>query len=173
MILNKKNKILIFGFLFGIFLCYQLAIKKTMIYYNDYKSKYLLISDSGLKQESLKDLNKKELELDTLISMNNLSNRDSFQNDLLKQLSFYAISNDLRIIDFKEPHVINSSGLITTNYFFTLEGSFNGSVKLLNNIENNFNLGIIKHISFLKKKDFKTDTDKLFVEVILQKSNNF
>ena len=112
----------------------------------------------------------KEKQLDILLSRYNITTSESFQNDLLKQLTAYGDSYHLKIIDFKEPHNITTKGLTTTCYVFSLEGSFNGCLALLNKMENNPTLGRIKHLNFAKKRNYKTNADQLFVEVIMQKN---
>ena len=65
---------------------------------------------------------------------------------------------------------ITEKDFTTTSYIFSLEGSFNGCLALLNKMENNATLGSIKHLNFTKKRNFKTNADQLFVEVIMQKN---
>jgi hypothetical protein len=78
----------------------------------------------------------------------------------------------LKVIDFKEPHIIASKGLTTTSYIFSLEGSFNGCLALINKIENNVTLGSIKHIDFIKTRDYKSNRDLLSMEVVLVRSRD-
>ena len=84
----------------------------------------------------------------------------------------YAISSakyNLKVIDFKEPHTIIEKNTTTSSYIFSLQGSFNGSIALLNKLENNPALGTIKHINFNKKRNYKSNIDELSVEVVLEK----
>lgn len=129
-----------------------------------------MITDASSSPKLAYQLRQKEKQLDLLLSRYNITASESFQNDLLKQLNTYSDSYHLKIIDFKEPHVIAEKGFVTTSYIFSLEGSFNGCLALLNKIENNPALGSIKHLNFTKKKNYKTSVDQLFVEVILQKN---
>ena len=43
--LNRKNKVLILGIVLSLYLSYSLAIKKTIVYYKEYKSNNELISN--------------------------------------------------------------------------------------------------------------------------------
>ena len=168
--LNRKNKLLILSFLLALIICYALAISNTIVSYDSYKSKIGLISENNDSPKVIHQLLLKERELDLLLSHYNISDSESFQNDLLKQLNIYSKRYDLKIIDFQEPHVIAEKGYVATSYIFSLEGSFNGCLALLNKIENNPTLGSIKHLNFVKKRNFKTNMDQLFVEVIMQKN---
>ncbi|MFE3872482.1 hypothetical protein ACFX5F_14745 [Flavobacterium sp. ZS1P70] len=129
-----------------------------------------MITDNTSSPKLGHQLSQKEKELDLLLSRYNITASESFQNDLLKQLNTYSDSFKLKIIDFKEPHVISEKGFVSTSYIFSLEGSFNGCLALLNKIEHNPSLGSIKHLNFTKKRNNKTNADQLYVEVILQKN---
>ena len=99
-------------------------------------------------------------------------NEESFQNELLKQLTNLSIRNNLKITNFKEPHISIDNKVQISSYVFSLEGSFNGILLSINSIENNPSLGSVKHISFIKKKDYKKNADYLVAEVILQRTNS-
>jgi hypothetical protein len=168
--LNRRNKLLLLGFLVGLYICYSFAISNTITYYKEYHSKNEMITDNISSPKLAHQLHQKEKQLDQMLSHYSITASESFQNDLLKQLNTYSDSYHLKIIDFKEPHVISEKGFTTTSYIFSLEGSFNGCLALLNKIENNPTLGSIKHLNFTKKKNYKTNADQLSVEVILQKN---
>lgn len=166
--LNKKNKGLVAGFVLILYICYSFAISNTIQYYKQYKEKEKQIADDSNMPNLVVQLLQKEKQLDQVLSQHEINVSDSFQNDLLKQLSSYSNQYHLKITDFQEPHNISQKGFNTTSYIFTLEGSFNGCLALLNQIENNPKLGAIKHLNFTRKKNYKTNTDQLFVEVIMQ-----
>ncbi len=168
--LNRKNKLLLFGFLIALYICYSFAISNTIAYYKEYDSKREMLTENNSIPKLTHQLNQKEKQLDLLLSNFKITVSESFQNDLLKQLTIYSDSLSLKIIDFKEPHIISEKEFTTTSYIFSLEGSFNGSLALLNKIENNSTLGSIKHLNFTKKRNYKTNVDQLFVEVIMQKN---
>lgn len=168
--LNKKNKMLFFGFLIAVYICYSFAISNTFEAYGEYHSKNELIINNNDSPKLLNLLHLKEKQLDLVLSQYNITASESFQNDLLKQLNTYSNTYRLKIIDFKEPHTISEKGFITTSYIFSLEGSFNGCLALLNKLENEPSFGSIKHLNFTKKRDYKTNLDLLFVEVIMQKN---
>jgi hypothetical protein len=168
--LNRKNKLLLFGFLVALYICYSFAISNTITYYKEYHYKNEMITDNTSSPKLAHQLRQKEKQLDQMLFHYNITASESFQNDLLKQLNTYSDYYHLKIIDFKEPHITTEKGFVTTSYIFSLEGSFNGCLALLNKIENNPNLGSIKHLNFTKKKNFKTNINQLSVEVILQKN---
>lgn len=168
--LNKKNKILILGFFLALYICYSFAISNTITYFKEYRSKKVMITGNNSSPKLALQLHQKEKQLDILLSKYNITASESFQNNLLKLLNTYSDTYHLKIIDFKEPHTINEKDFTATSYIFSFEGSFNGCLALLNKVENNPTLGSIKHLNFTKKRNYKTNIDELFVEVILQKN---
>lgn len=168
--LNRKNKLLLFGFLAVLYICYSFAISHTIDYYNEYHLKNEKIADNNNAPKLVHQLRQKEKQLDELLSHYEIHASESFQSDLLKQLTAYSDVYNLKIIDFKEPHVIIEKDFATTSYIFSIEGSFNDCLALLNKMENNPSLGSIKHLNFTKKRNYKTNADQLFVEVIVQKN---
>jgi hypothetical protein len=168
--LNKKNKILLLGFMVALYLCYTFSISKTIFYYKEYQAKKELLATVDISADLFHQLKQKEKKIDQLLSKYNVSYDDSFQNNLLKRLSIYATSNNVKIIDFKEPHLTTKNNILTSSYQFSLQGSFKCLISIINKIENNPNLGQVKHLNFIKKRNFKTNTDDLFLDIILQKT---
>lgn len=168
--LNKKNKLLVAGFFLTLCICYSFAISNTITYYKEYKAKEEQLANTIESPKLISQLVQKEKQLDSFLSHYDVNITDSFQNDLLKQLNTYSSNYHLKIIDFKEPHIITEKGFVITSYVFSLEGSFNGCLALLNKIENDATLGSIKHLNFIKKRNYKTNLDELSVEVIIQKN---
>lgn len=168
--LNQKNKLLLLGFAIALYICYSFAISNTVTYYKAYHSKNELIITNTSSPKLLNQLHQKEHQVDQLLSQYNITSTESFQNDLLKQLNTYSDMHHLKITDFKEPHIVAEKGFVSSSYIFSLEGSYNGCLSLLNTIENSPYLGSIKHLNFTKQKNYKTNMDQLFVEVVLQKN---
>lgn len=166
--LNKKNKLLVAGFVLILYVSYSFAISNTIVYYKEYKDKEEQIANDSNMPHLVGQLIQKEKQLDQILAQYEINRSDSFQNDLLKQLSSYSNTYNLKITDFQEPHIVTQKGFTVTSYLFTLEGSFNGCLALLNHIENNPALGAVKHLNFTRRKNYKTNTDQLFVEVIMQ-----
>lgn len=168
--LNRQNKLLIFGFAVMLYLCYTFAFSNTVDYYNRYTSQRELVASNVNDPAVTRLLIQKEKQVDNVLKQYASHGSASFQNELLKELSYLSNTYSLKITDFKEPHTIVKDDVKTFSYAFTLEGSFNGILLLLNKVENNASLGYMKHIAFVKKRNYKTNTDYLTAEVILQKN---
>jgi len=167
---NRKNKLLLAGFGLLLFLSYKFAISNTISSYREYQEKAEALKTRKFSKELIVKLRQKEREMDALSATYNITNPATFQNDLLGELARYSKRFQLKIVDFSEPHVSEKNGVVTTTYFFTFEGSFNGFLILLNQIENKPELGTVKHLNFLKKHNFKSGKDEVFFKVGLQNS---
>lgn len=169
---NRKNKILVLGLLSGLYICYAFAISNTVEYYKQYQSQKELIENSYNNPAVIKQFIQKEKDLNNVLTQFTTKTGSAFQNELLKQLTDLSSRDNLKIIDFKEPHLFIDKNTKTTSYIFSIEGSFNGMLLLINSIENNPILGSVRHITFIKKRNYKTNTDYLTSEIILQKNES-
>jgi len=165
---NKtKNILLLLGFLLALILCYQLAISKTFILKNEYNSlkqqQALFINTP--KQLSL--LKQKQKYYDSLLTKFQLGG-SSIQNSLLKTINTFAKDNDLKVIRFLEPHVINRNDLTIKTYGFTLEGNYNAILQLTHKLEQETKFGEIINLHFEKKKNFRTGKYYLQAKVLLK-----
>lgn len=165
--LNKKNKFFLLGFLIAIYICYSFAVSNTIDIYKQYQSQNEVLMNNDYSSNTLKTLFVKEKQLDILLSKKRSAAHESSQNEILKLLNIYANKYNLKIIDFNEPHSLQVKDKNKTSYLFTLQGSYNGCVSLLNKIETS-HIGVIKHVSFNKKRNYKSNTDELFVEIVLE-----
>lgn len=168
--INTKNKLLLIGFFISLYFSYSLAISKTLFYKNQYQASQEIANDTNNPQ-LLAQLHYKEKQIDKWMAQNS-STMSNFQNELLKQLNLYCNEQQLKIVDFQEPHKYIENQSQTLSYSFSLEGSFNGVIVVLNKIENQQNLGQIKHISSQKKTNYKTNQDYLITTVIIEKIEN-
>ncbi|RZJ79495.1 MAG: general secretion pathway protein [Flavobacterium sp.] len=167
--LNKKNKLLLFGFFLTLYICYAFAFSRTVDYYDIYNSQKAAINNPK-SPDYLRQLTLKEKQLNNLLNKHSVSVGASFQNQLLRQLTVLCRDNELTIADFKEPHIKVEKGIKTSSYIFSVEGSFNGALLLINSLENNNLSGFVNHISFTKKLNYKSNTHYLVTEIVLQKN---
>ncbi|MGX7666032.1 hypothetical protein [Flavobacterium pedocola] len=147
-----------------------MAFSKTINYYNAYKSSKELSEKSADFHTEILNLKAKETQLDSLLSENNLIKDELFQNELLKIINSNTVANKLTLIDFKEPHLFIKEHKKIQSYLITLKGQYQGFAKLINEIEKNKSLGLLIHTKYYKIKNLKNNSDDLFVDVIIQKS---
>lgn len=165
---NKtKNIVLISGFLLTLVLCYRFAISNTL----EIKKQYINLSQEEVlfknmpKQLSL--LKQKQKYYDSILSKYQL-NGSSIQNSLLKTINVFATNNNLKVIGFLEPHVINHNNLTIKTYEFTVEGDFNAILKLTHKLEQQTKFGEIINLHFEKKKNFRTGKYYLQAKILLK-----
>ncbi|GAB4160300.1 MAG: general secretion pathway protein [Winogradskyella sp.] len=164
---KQKNIVLIVGFITVLYICYILAVSKTLEQKELYNnlSKEVILSKNAPKQLSL--LKQKEVYYDSLLTKYQLDG-SSIQNNLLKVINSYAESNNLKVVSFLEPHVIAQNDLTIKTYDFTVEGNYNDIIKLIYQLEQQTKFGEIVNIHFEKKKNFRTGRYYLRARVLLK-----
>ncbi len=166
--LKNKNTILIVGLCLALFLCYKLAISKTLSLRKELIAREKEEQRFSNVPQQLSSLSKKEVHLDSLLQALNLNNT-SLENDLLRTLNMEADKNHLTIIDFNPPHISQTNGTIYNTYNFTVRGSFNALVKLLYSLEQQASFGQITHLDLKKEKNYRTRKNYLDATVFIQK----
>jgi hypothetical protein len=164
---KQKNIALIIGFFFVLTICYQLAIVKTI----EQKEQYNTLSEESLlfknapKQLSL--LKQKEVYYDSQLTKYQLDG-SSIQNNLLKVINGFSRENDLKVISFLEPHIIDENDLVIKTYEFIIEGNYNAINKLIYQLEQRMKFGEIINLHFERKKNFRSSKNYLQAKVLLR-----
>lgn len=167
--MNKKQKniLLVIVFIITLFICYQLAIRKTLDQkrqFNVLNQEALLFKDGSKKLYLIKQ---KEHYYDSLLTKNQLYG-SSVQNNLLKFINTFARKNNIKVISFLEPHKITKNGLTIKTYNFIVEGVYNDINGLLYELEQQTKFGEIISLHFEKKKDFRINKYYLQASVLLK-----
>ncbi len=165
--MTKKNILLIISFILAIIFCYKLAISKTIIQSKEFsklKQQQILFENAPQKLSLHK---KKEVYYDSILKRYEL-NGSSLQNNLLKTISSFAETNNLKIVNFLEPHLIVKDELKIKAYAFTLQGSFNDINKLIYQLEQKTKFGEVVNLHFEKKKNYRTGKSYLQASVLLK-----
>ncbi|RYJ42043.1 general secretion pathway protein [Flavobacterium beibuense] len=168
--LSRKNKLLFSGIFLALVVCYRFAISNTLDYYREYREQKELVNNNLSSADLLQNLIEREKQLNTVLDKYNAVSDDSFQNNLLKEITVLSDQYKLKITDFKEPHAFTMEDTSTKSYVFSVEGSFNGTLLLINKLENIPSLGFIKHINFIKKRNYRNNSYYLVTEILLQKT---
>ena len=168
---NKtKNIVLIFGFFVLLLVSYKLAFSKTISYKKEYTQlKQQEVLFSNIPQQ-LSLLKQKQKYYDSILSSYKL-NEGSLQNNLLTTLNRYADANNLKVIDFLEPHVFIDDDLTVKTYQLTIEGDYNAILNLIYNFEQQTKFGEIINLHFEKKKNYKTGEYFLQTHMLLKSFN--
>tara|TARA_R110002124_G_scaffold17532_3_gene73533 strand:+ start:419146 stop:419664 length:519 start_codon:yes stop_codon:yes gene_type:complete len=165
--LQTKNRALILGFMLILLIAYHFAISKTF----ETRSELKTIETQTLGYGDLSVMNGKlklkEVQMDSILSKNNLNNT-SIQNNLLEVLNTKASDETFKISEFNEPHQVTQDAVTITSYQFTLQGNFEGMQEVVYSLEQEYSFGKITHVSFEKKRDFRKRKDYLKCSVILE-----
>ena len=164
---QQKNIGLVIGFFIALIICYQFAISNTLEQKKRYNTLQLesKVFENSPKQLSI--LNQKEVYYDSLLNKYQLDD-SSLQNNLLKTINAFADANNIKVINFLEPHISQKNELTIKTYQFVLEGSYNSINKLIYKLEQGTKFGEIINLHFEKKKNFRTGKSYLQATVLLK-----
>ena len=164
---KTKNIVLIVGFFIVVIMAYKYAIANTLQLKNEYKvlqQDALVFDNMPLQLSSLKQ---KERYFDSLLIKYQLG-ESSMQNSMLNTINTYADANQLKVVDFIEPHSIKQNDLTVNTYQFTLEGNYNAILSLIYQLEQHTKFGEIINLYFKKQKNHKTGKYYLQASVLLK-----
>lgn len=164
---KTKNILLIGGFLVSLFICYKWAISNTLEQYNQYQElkKEQALFKNIPKQLSV--LKSKETYYDSLLTTYKLKG-SSVQNNLLKFINDYATKNQVQVVHFAEPHIIEKNDLVVKTYDINLQGGYNNLNELIYLLEQETKFGEVISLHFEKKKNFRTNKNYLQARILLK-----
>ncbi|TXD83550.1 hypothetical protein ESY86_09430 [Subsaximicrobium wynnwilliamsii] len=144
-----------------------MAINKTFDQKREFTS---LNNEAALLKNAPKQLSLLKLKqryYDSILNKYQLDG-SSIQNNLLSSINDFSNSNDLKVIHFLEPHIINKNDLAIKTYDFTIEGPFDAINRLIYKLEQETKFGEVVSIHYEKKKNFRSGKSYLQVRVLLK-----
>lgn len=164
-----KNILLVTGFFLLLAVAYQYSFLRTFEVKNQLEELETQIGQNSGSHQDIIALEKKEVYLDSLIYRNR-NGTTSLQNNLLKVLNEQSSGNNLKIVNFKEPHVQKVEGeqSKTTSFQFVLEGNYKSLEGLLLILERDYSFGSLSHVSFNRIKNYRLNKDFLQCSVVVQ-----
>ena len=169
MSLKQKNIILIIGFIVLLWIAYQLSFSKTIELkkqHSKLKEEALLFENSTQK---LLQLQKENQYYDSILKSKRISTDKSFQNNLLSTINSFADSTNIKVVSFQNPHVFRQESAEIITYSFTLRGTFNQITQLIYQLEQQFKLGKVISVNYLKKRDYRRRSNYLECTILLQR----
>lgn len=156
--------------LFILLVSYRFAIRNTL----ELRHQYHQVSSQAVSVKDMPSrlalLKQKERYYDSVLAQMDLGDT-SLQNNLLRVLNQESSKNDLKIIDFNQPHVFKTETNSLYTYSFGLNGGFSNILKAIHMLEQNRKFGGVVHIDFIKKKNYRTNKSYLEAKVLLQQVN--
>ncbi len=165
---KKKNWALLVAFIIAMVGIYFFTISKTI------ESKKRL---SKLQQEKheiqtisnrVLNLKKQAIYIDSILSKENISITNSFQQILLKKINTFKTTNAIDIVGVEHSIQVKDNGIKVRLYPLTVKGNFNDLLAFLNYMERQ-GLAEIKNYTFLKKKNYSTRKAHVVLKLYLKK----
>ena len=166
---KHKNIALLIGFVLVLWIAQQLSFSKTLglkQQYTDLIEEALLFENSTQK---LLQLQKENQYYDSILKSKSISTDKSFQNNLLSTINVFADSTNIKVVSFENPHTFEQEGAEILTYAFTLQGNFNQMTQLIYQLEQQFKLGKIISVNYVKKRNYRRRSDYLECNILLQR----
>lgn len=162
---KQKSMALVAGFLVFMCLAYQLSFKKTIN----------LNGEISAKEQKLAWLKEKEKELPFLKSKMSLVessyNRDSLsiRDQLTSYISDFAENNSCLVTEIPYISVYKNNNLVVQTNQFTVKGSFNPLLQLIQQLESRFRSSAkLMSLHFSTIKDFQSKKKSLYLTLTTQ-----
>lgn len=164
----QNNKALILIFLISFALIYKLSLIKSWNLYQDISILKKEINKDLITLGRLKQIKEKKVAYDSILKGLEIDNNLNLSNYIFEKIQSICDNNKVKISSYQKPHQIKiSEKHIQTSYIFKLNGHFKNTLKSVNEIEIQ-SLGSIVHLKFEKIKNYKTNKNELYCDVILQ-----
>ncbi len=165
---KKKNIALLIVFILGMILIYFLTISKTI----ESKSRLEQLEKEKAEVQSISNrvlgLKKQAISIDSILSKENISITNSFQQILLKKINTFRIDHAVEIIGVENPVQVKDNGIKVLLYPLSVKGNFNDLLAFLNYMEAQ-GLAEIKNYEFVKKKNYSTRKEYIILKLYLKK----
>lgn len=165
--IDNRNKLLFLGIAILIFASYQLAINKTILLRKESQRLEVQVEQFKDIPNKLAILNQKDTYYDSILGKMDLVDT-SIQNNLLRTINQEASKNNIKVMDFNQPHLYQMGENTLHTYSFNLNGNYTDILKVIHTIEQKGNFGEIVHVNFQKKKNYKTNRYNLGATVFVQ-----
>ncbi len=106
-----------------------------------------------------------------IAQLNDLIGGQTKEPELVQQLILDFITNvnlDINIHDIEDTHIFNDDDFTIYTNVLQIEGDYNTLLKLLYNIEKDFSASKVVSSEFYTEKNYRTNSKKLFLKLILQ-----
>jgi len=166
---KQKNMALLFGFILLLWISHQLSFSKTFALKRQHtvlKEDAYLFENSAQK---LLQLKQEDQYYDSILKSKWITTDKSFQNNLLSTINAFADSTMIKVVSFENPHVFEQEGAEILTYAFTIQGNFNRITQLIYQLEQQFKLGKIISVNYIKKRNFRRRSDYLECKILLQR----
>lgn len=166
---KQKNIALIFGFILLLWIAHQLSFSKTL----ELKQQHTVLKEDAYlfenSSQKLRSLQRENQYYDSILKSKRISTDKSFQNNLLSTINTYVDSTNIKVVSFENPHVFQQEEAEILTYSFTLQGNFNQITQLIYLLEQQFKLGKVISVNYLKKRNFRRRSDYLECTILLQR----
>ncbi|MDD3685240.1 MAG: hypothetical protein PHE56_00600 [Bacteroidales bacterium] len=162
---TKKLRLLLAVVVIFAFVSYQLAISDTISSYKacvKLEEQYDKAKDAPQKMQVLKT------QLNNLNQEINCPEDINFQEQLLKKITAFKGNGNIVLRELPEPIYYKEQDLLVETQVVKIEGGFHDLLKLLNEMETDFNYSKVSSAGFEIENDYKNNRLRLSLKIYFQ-----
>lgn len=152
---RQKNRLTLAAAILLIYMIYSMAIKKTVVQYNDYKESLIQMQKLQTAPAEISRIRSEIKQMESAMNMSTGSKVFN-QEKLLEVISSFSQKNDLVIREFPEREVLNQNDLTIETALIKLEGRYTDMVKMIYLLEEEKKYGRIASAGFVSVRDPRT-----------------
>lgn len=164
---KKKLKLLGFALVPVLFLCYKLAISKTITEYRTYKTNMVNEQQAGASMNAGTVLKNRQKELDLLLANYTLDTLNS-NKSFLTVVSEFCRDNGLELREYKPMGVSPGNPVKFMTRSVTVEGPFINCLQLVYALETQYQAGRVSSVLYKSATDPKDESVSLSCTVFVQ-----
>lgn len=164
---KKKLRLLGFAVLPVLFLCYKLAVSKTITEYRNYKNNIVNEEQAGISMNAGTVLKNRQKELDLLLAQYTLDTLNGNKN-FLTVVGEFCRDNGLELREYKPMGVSPGNPVKFMTRSVTVEGPFINCLQLVYALETQYQAGRVSSVFYKSTKDPKDESVSLGCTVIVQ-----
>ena len=163
---KKKNILLGVGVLLFSIIAYYFSVAETIELMQQSKTNRVQLEESQMANEKIAQLESKLSLIDNKLGSSN--QYQDFQQILLERVSTFCEKNQLNLSKLPKPFTGENDNYLLQTFQFEVEGPFKLSLQLIYLLEEEWKLGKSISVNFEVKKNYKTNTKKLYTSLYLQ-----
>jgi uncharacterized protein involved in propanediol utilization len=165
---KQKNQWLLLGTVLLLLVAYWFSFRKTIQAYRQNKT---LTQQSEQIQSASFTIQQLEQQL-AKTKINNTDGSGFNQTILFEKVSHFCESNQLNILTFDEPKIVQTDDYEVTTNYMEIEGGFKSITELTYELEQKLRLGRMASVHYELDFDRKTKQDFLIGRIYLQNIQN-
>lgn len=164
---KQKNYGLLLVLILLVMVTYKRSISFTLNAWNEIEQQELQLASTKHAEQDIEMLQFQVMQLNKNIGKSDLS-PDKVHQKILSAISEFSQDNEVNLEALEQTHDYKTVDFSIYSNLIAVEGSFNGILSLVYQLETTFEYARITHVNLFIEKDFNTKKDKLYGKILFQ-----